>query len=422
LKIIDAIERQPVVVPIKDVMTSDGAFCFVPEVREKGYFDIDYRKNELVLIAGNYIGQVPLTENIIINVAPKVPITNLARIIGIASQPIKCLDFFRRKYKLHGAASSNILEAMCRSLLISLRELDAEGVYRQYELKNNSYSRLRGRIDIARYVRESIPKAKRTTIPCFYYDLSIDTLFNRVIKRAIHEVGFSLSQSVDKKSDLLRQLSYFSDIFNAVPLDNSYSLLRRAKEQLMGQHVPDLRHYYLDILDVCFIILDGSGVELIGQKGTTGMHSLVVNLEDAFEQYLRLTLQNSTVLKTAEINILDGNLEGKSTLFFDNDRFDAKPDLIVKRNGLVKLVGDVKYKTKLAESDRYQLISHALSYGATTAFFVTPAQNDKNTGPVFVGTIGQAHPIKIFHYRINLDVDLVAEESNFINWVTASCG
>lgn len=93
MRVIEAIERQPVTIPIKEVMGDDGLFSFVPEVKEKGYFDIDYRKNELVIIAGNYIGQVPLTEDIVIHVTPKVPIANLARIIGIASQPIRCLDF-----------------------------------------------------------------------------------------------------------------------------------------------------------------------------------------------------------------------------------------------------------------------------------------------------------------------------------------
>lgn len=423
MRILDAIERQPLTIPIKEVMGDDGTFAFVPEVKEKGYFDIDYRKNELVVIAGNYIGQVPLTDNLIIHVTPKVPITNLARIIGIASQPIRCLDFFRRKYRLEGTASKNILEAMCRSLLASLRELDAEGVFREYELKRESHSGLRGRIDITEYVRVSIAKAQRTSIPCAYFILSIDTLLNRVIKRAIHELGFALSRGCEKNTPLLQQLSYFSDIFQSVPLDKSPSLSNRARDQLTRKHIPDLRHYYLDILDVCLIVLEGSGVELVDQKGSAGMHSLVVNLEDAFEQYLRNILQNSSHLKEYFISILDGNLEGKSTLFFDNGKYSAKPDLIVRKSGIVRVIGDVKYKSKLAEVDRYQLISHSLSYGANIAFFVTPAVDGENIGPIFVGTIGCANPLKVFHYRINLDaIDLIAEEVKFISWISTITG
>lgn len=418
LRVIEAIERQPVTIPIKEVMGDDGLFSFVPEVKEKGYFDIDYRKNELVIIAGNYIGQVPLTEDIVIHVTPKVPIANLARIIGIASQPIRCLDFFRRKYRLEGSASNNLLEAMCRSLLSSLKELDAEGVYREYGIRNDNCTSLRGRLDIAEYIRVSIAKAQRTSIPCSYYELSIDTLFNRVIKRAIYEIGFALSRNESENAKLLRELAYFSDIFNSVPLDKSSALAEKARDELARKHIPDLRRYYLDILDVCLIILEGSGVELVDQHGNAEMHSLVVNLEDAFEQYLRQVLRASIKLVDETVSVLDGNLEGKSSLFSDNSKYSAKPDLIVNKNNVTKLIGDVKYKTKLAESDRYQLISHSLSYGATSAFFVTPAVSDENSGADFVGTIGTINPLKIYHYRINLDSDcLPDEEKKFASWI-----
>lgn len=306
MRVIEAIERQPVTIPIKEVMGDDGLFSFVPEVKEKGYFDIDYRKNELVIIAGNYIGQVPLTEDIVIHVTPKVPIANLARIIGIASQPIRCLDFFRRKYRLEGSASNNLLEAMCRSLLSSLKELDAEGVYREYGIRNDNCTSLRGRLDIAEYIRVSIAKAQRTSIPCSYYELSIDTLFNRVIKRAIYEIGFALSRNESENAKLLRELAYFSDIFNSVPLDKSSALAEKARDELARKHIPDLRRYYLDILDVCLIILEGSGVELVDQHGNAEMHSLVVNLEDAFEQYLRQVLRASIKLLTRQCQYSTG--------------------------------------------------------------------------------------------------------------------
>lgn len=417
MKVFEAIERQPVVIPIKEVIGDDGAFLFVPEVKEKGYFDIDYRKNELVVVAGNFIGQVPLTEDVVIHVAPKVPISNLARVIGVASQPIRCLDFFRRKYRLDGFASNNLLEAMCRSLLSSLREIDAEGVYREYVIKEGNCGSLRGRLNAVEYIRSSIAKAQRTTVPCSYYELSIDTLFNRVIKRAIHEIGFALSRDEHVDASILRELAYFSDVFVSVPLDNSPSLLDRVRGELARKHVPDLRRYYLDVLDVCLIILEGSGVELVDQHGKAEMHSLVVNLEDAFEQYIRQVLRSFAVAGAGE-SILDGNLEGKSFLFSDNPSYSAKPDLIVVKNRTTKLIGDVKYKTKLAESDRYQLISHSISYGVTKAFFVTPAVNETDSGPDYVGAIGGEDPLKIYHYRINLNsIDLPSEEKKLADWV-----
>jgi len=418
MRVFEAVERRPLAIPILDVMGADGSFMFVPEVKEKGYFDIDYRKNELVVVAGNYIGQVPLTEQIVINVRPKVPIMNLARIIGIASQPIRCLDFFRRKYSLDGVASATLLEAMGRSLLASLRELDAEGLYREYVEKHGISASPRGRINVKEYVQRYLPKASRTVLPCTYYSLVPDTAFNRLIKRTIHELAsVLLSHPVPDKATL-RELQYFFDKLESVPLDFSRSLEHEVRNILLSKHVPALRHYYLDILDVCFIILQGSGVELTETSGRASLHSLVVNLEDAFELYLRAFLSVSSDLQCAEITVLDGNNEGISTLFTDNAKYTAKPDIVIKRAGTVCLLGDVKYKTKLTEADRYQLIAHALSYGATKAFFVTPANSPEDAGSSYVGAIGITNQISVYHYKMDLDsCDLGLEESNFAAWI-----
>ena len=418
MRVFEATERQPLAIPIVDVMGDDGGFIFVPEVKEKGYFDIDYRKNELVIVAGNYIGQVPLTEKVVIHVRPKVPIKNLARIIGIASQPIRCLDFFRRKYRLDGIASATLIEAMARSLLASLRELDSEGLYREYVATHDVLASPRGRINVNEYVQRYLPKASRTTLPCTYYSLVPDTAFNRLIKRAIHELASILLSHPVPDKIALRELQYFFDKFESVPLDFSHILEHEVRRILAIKHVPALRHYYLDILDVCFIILQGSGVELVETSGRASLHSLVVNLEDAFEQYVRTILSGSSELQSSGIDVLDGNNEGISTLFHDNNRYAAKPDLVVKRLSAVSLLGDVKYKTKLTEADRYQLIAHSLSYGATTAFFVTPANNSAEVGPIYVGSIGTKDSIRVYHYRINLDAsDLTLEENKFASWI-----
>ena len=178
MRIVDAVERQPFSLPISEVMGPDGNLSFLTHIRDKGYFDIDFRRSELRLVAGKYIGQIPLTSEITIHVRPKVPIANLARMVGIANEPIRCLDFFRRTYELTGAVSQTLLEAIGRSLVASLRELDAEGVYREYLQKSNTISGLRGRIDISKYIRSSLARSVSTQIPCTYFELSADTIFN----------------------------------------------------------------------------------------------------------------------------------------------------------------------------------------------------------------------------------------------------
>ena len=416
MRIIDAVERQPFSISVAEVIKDGVSIDFVPQVREKGYFDVDFRKDKLVLVAGNHVGQSPLSRDIAVHVRPKVPIANLARVIGVASQPIRCLDFFRRKYRLEGDRSATLEEAMARSLVSSLRELDSEGVYREYIQRTRDVMGVRGRVDLPEYLRRSLPRGGSPQIRCRYFELSADTVLNRVIKRAIQELGDAMAHQTHGDRVLLQDLAHYANALDGVPLDHSPTLSTRAREHLQRVHVPVLRHYYLDIIDVCLVILEGSGVELIGKPDEEGMHSFIVNLEDAFELYLRALISREVNLLGQGVEVLDGNTEGKSTLFSDNDKFDAKPDFVIR--GAKVVVGEAKYKNKPAESDRYQLISHALSYGAQRAFIVTPVVDlDGETGPEYVGRIGNTNPIEIFHYRFDLaSANLPEVESKFVQW------
>lgn len=411
----------PLTIPIGEVMDESGSFAFVPEVKQKGYFDIDYKQNELVLVAGKFIGQIPLTPDISIHVKPKVPLGNLARVIGVANQPVRCLDYFRRKYEVTADTSSSLLEAMARSLVLSLREVDAEGVFREYIPRSETLAGPRGRIAIGAYMRESLSRSRPTAVPCTYHLLSPDTIFNRVIKKALWIVGNALSEvsGVDRK--LILDIEYFFDKFGAVQLDEDPKLSMYAGMELSRKHVPDLRAYYVDILDISFMILGGSGVEVLSAGDSVNLHSFVINLEDVFETYLREVLRNSDLLRDNAVSTLDGNKEGKAPLFLDNSLYEAKPDFVVLKSGVTSLIGDAKYKTKLAEADRYQLIAHSLSYQVKSAFFVTPALSADKAGAVKIGAIGGPIAISLSHYRFDLNADsLQAEEQRFVEWVAGS--
>lgn len=415
MKVYEATERSPLAIPVKEVMNAQGEFEFVPGVKDKGYFDIDYRKNELVLIAGKYIGQVPLTDGVTIHVTPKVALNNLARIIGVANQPLRCLDFFRRKYRLEGDASASLQEAIARSLIASLRELDAEGVYRQYMPRKETLGGLRGRISIADFVARNLPRGQVASLPCEYFLLTADTVLNRVIKRAIYELGVALAAIPGTKREVLQQLGYFFDQFTSVGLDFSPYLVEECQAWLAKHQLPELRSYYQDVLDVCFIVLAGAGLEVIDKHGERGMHSVLVDLEVAFEEYLRVVLAEAPQLRAGGIRLLNGNTDGKQPLFSNTNKYEAKPDFVLRLGDVCLCIGDAKYKTKLEEKDRYQLITHAVSYGAPRCFLVTPVRDDATgSGPEFVGHIG---PTQVYHYSFDLNGDLKAKEEEFSAWV-----
>ena len=418
LRVIEAIERQQIAIPLREILGVDGAISFFPEIRDRGYFDIDFRGNELILVAGNFIGQIPLTSDLAINIKPKFPIFNLARIVGSANQPIRCLDFFRRTYVLEDEASDSLLEAIARSVVASLEDLEREGLYRIYKPVTERLNGIRGRLDASAYVRSTIGRGLSSQAVCSYYLFSVDTLLNRVIKRAIHKLGSDLAAQECRDTVLRRKLAHFSDFFDGVALDDDPYLVELARQYLEQHKIPDLRSYYLNILDVCFVVLGGKGVHLVEKIGPSSMHSFIVNMEDAFEQYVRQVLQKAAGLRAMSLPVLNGNSEGLSRLFVDNVKYAAKPDLVIGEVGATRALGDVKYKVKLSETDRYQLIAHSLAYGVKLCFIVTPSSEGLPSGATYVGTIGTHSSIELHHYGLDLEsADMAAEEMKFQLWV-----
>lgn len=418
MKVIEATERGQVSIPIADVIESKGMFRFLEETKGKGYFDVDFKNGELVLVAGNFIGQIPITSDLAINVKPKVPISNLARLIGIANQPVRSLDFFRRKYRISSETAATINEAIAQSFATSLRDLHSEGIFRQYVKVSARLSNLKGRPNIGEYLRGSVARGAPMRVPCVYHAFSADTPFNQVIKKAIAVIGDAVASTDTQKQALVRELSYFYDLLESVHGEVDYGVIEKVKYDLAHVRLPLLREYYVQILDIALLILEGHGVELADTSGDRAMHSLVVNLEDAFENYLLQVLRSSAAIASVKLSVKSGNSDGKRSLFSDNNRYDAKPDyVVIAESGQAVAIGDAKYKIKIAETDRYQLISHALSYGVSKAFFVTPRPDASPAGPIKIGEIGP-EPLQLYHYYFDVDAkELAEEEARFCDWV-----
>src|SRR5690606_21502506 len=81
-----------------------------------------------------------------------------------------------------------------------------------------------------------------------------------------------------------------------------------------------------------------------------------------------------------------------------------KPNFILKRGKDVLAIGETKYKQKLEEQDRYQVISHVVASGASIGIWISPAGAEDVSGMEYIGTI--ATGANFYHYRLNVSSDL----------------
>jgi 5-methylcytosine-specific restriction enzyme subunit McrC len=78
----------------------DGKLQIYPHVEQKGLLFLQFRNARVIVSAGPFIGLIPLTPSISIEVEPKLPISNLARVLDIARSSLVALEGADRLYHL----------------------------------------------------------------------------------------------------------------------------------------------------------------------------------------------------------------------------------------------------------------------------------------------------------------------------------
>jgi 5-methylcytosine-specific restriction enzyme subunit McrC len=187
--------------------------------------------------------------------------------------------------------------------------------------------------------------------------------------------------------------------------------------------VPSFRAAYNRAIPLAVELIGGSSVSLDGFRNGVLASSFLINLEAAFEGYIRNSINHEFRAAGVGVVALDGNKRKWSgKLFKDSPTYEVKPDLIFKSANEIRAIGDVKYKIKAREEDRYQIISHALSFRCKNAVLIYPASTAVALGLRRVGAIGPANfEITLFEYGIPLDEDLEQAERSMAHALGSLC-
>ncbi|MBY6676537.1 hypothetical protein HQ314_06385 [Rhodococcus sp. BP-332] len=199
--------------------------------------------------------------------------------------------------------------------------------------------RVRGRIDVARYLSRSVAQARPHVIPARFTEPSHDTAANRYVKAGLREVAV-LARAVPIESarvaldELVRRTL---SLFNAVG-DVSAQPQDALRLNLSGP----LRHY-APIVDFTTALLDGTYVST--DIGGHTQDAIMWSLNSLFEQALRNVLDAwpgaSRVrgsYRATVTDIDDSKVNGSTPV---------KPDYVIRRSDGTLLVLDAKYKSVL---------------------------------------------------------------------------
>ena len=403
-------------IPLEELLTY-GELDLYAEVTGHNLFTITLSKDKLVFRAGRFVGQIPINDRVLIDVRPRVPFTNLERVLGITDQEPLSLAPHTRRYTEHPVGTPSLLQSLAESLVYSLASVEAEGLHRQYIRRTADTSFPRGRIMMSETMRRHEARGMHHRAAVSWFEPSVDTPANRCVKYAIWHLArrFEGIRRSPENTRLLENLSRLYGMFDGTTLDPT---LRFLSDKLVEepQRLPANRAYYERPLRLAAMVARGYGVAFGHRGGEVELASLVVNLEDAFEEYLRFVLASGLQNSLPEVRVLNGNLStpkgGGKNLFKTTSRDDlgakspATPDIVLRRSDAkdqeseYPAIFDVKYKVYRPRADRgdiNQTVTYAVSYGSPVALIVHPHQKKSKPGLHRVGRVGN---LNLYQYGV----------------------
>jgi 5-methylcytosine-specific restriction enzyme subunit McrC len=375
----------------------------LPETRALAAVELRDVEEGISLQALGLIGYLPLTPSITLNLRAKFPVGNLWEMLSLADETYERVLPVLRSYETANTAAPHHL--LARGFGHYLANLLKTGISKEYH-PDSHQGYFRPKLNFSETVARYLSRGDQVKVSSDTFSFSPRLRVNAVLKAACIDVLRTLPRD-DKWS---RERSLLLDALNALhrvtPARMAYG------EQNLAKTLPSWsRDDYFGALNVYAVLLGYTGIGFLYEAQGSVLPSFLFKLDDIFERFARNSLRLS--LRDAGISVADGNLpRNQGFLFHDSRRFPTKPDIIIRRNreGVPDAIAEVKYKSRIEEADRYQVISHVVAARAPVGIWISPALSNDEAGREYIGSISGG--AKFYHYRIKIDGDLTAARAD----------
>lgn len=360
-------EHGEISVPFSELY-ADGFLDIYEDVAARGLIDISHRQGRLVVRATKFIGLIPLSRRVMIHVRPKVAIASVTRMLQRSGVLPAQLSGHTRNYDLRPGELDSpetlyrevFLEAMNHALRTGLLK-----EYHQFESDREK----RGAPMTSRTVSEFYSRGIRYRHWFRQTRLSTNNLPNQLLKIAAQRLHQAQPLAGARGGQQQQQgVSAFLQVLSSVaPSADAASLLRRTSPDTI-RRIAGSHPHYEQALWIAYAIASNAGLT-IEQIGPARLESLLVDMSVVFEGYIRAVCDDAAPVCGHSVH--NGNRE-QQRLFLSGQDFPIRPDIFFRRNGRIAAIADAKYKPKVSEADRYEILAYCAATGATHAAFLCP--------------------------------------------------
>lgn len=406
-------ERGQLKVPVVELL-SGNRLALHPALQTKRYLEARLDGDQLVLVAGKYIGLIPINQHFSVHVRPKVPVRNLINILSTAREEPEILHGLDRLYG--SRPDANVFQLLILALTRELHELELYGLHREFTRQEHTGTNFRGRLLLSETLRRQWSRGVFHQAYFADFAFTRDNAINRSIRYTIWHTLTAyphLANPVDPA--IVRYLSYSLEAFSHVSLDYNRSFLPTLRSWVRGGAIPDSRRYLRRLLQVCLMIIEDLGIALDDVEGqAVSLPPMVINMEDVFQKFLLYSIRPQ-LRRDYRLTVWNTAVQHQLPLFSPPDRpvplelataipFEekAKPDFVISDGTQPFLVCDAKYTSGRHRDQVYQVVAHALAYNVRDALLVYPANKQSEAGCKCLGNVGA---VRVFTYQYPLDAD-----------------
>jgi hypothetical protein len=248
--------------------------------------------------------------------------------------------------------------------------------------EENYNSKVRGKIDVKKNVRENTSRGRNDRFYCKYIDFSEDNLENRIIKATLKKCKAIIGERFEAITESTGRIHFCMHALRHV---NSVTI---KASDFNSVSVSGLYMYYKPVLQQAKSIFSQKYYSYTAENGRTIMKSVftipyMINMETLFEFYARTMFKES--LDRARYALDDYSKKwflARGVTCIEETEKDIHlipyciPDIVLrnKTSNEVLAVIDAKYKAhdRTARTDSLQLLSYVLLTGVKKCGFVFP--------------------------------------------------
>ena len=312
-----------------------------------------------ILRSKGHIGYIPVSDDYLFRIHPKVPIGNIFRMLEYAYN-LKSFQF------LQGGSNIDSIEDLFEYLvsILAKRVLDRarQGLYRDYLRKQDDLKYIRGKVMLLQAGR-AIAKGS-TRIECEYQEHTADLIDNQILAWTLYQ----LPRFVLKRDDVrqqVRQAHY--------ALAGAVAIVPVAMQDCVNRLYHRLNEDYKPLHSLCRFFLEQCGPSLkIGDHFMQPFTLYMPNLFESFvAEWLRANIDSQMYLSPQYEAILD-----------DNGRFLFRIDLVLAdaETERILAVMDTKYKRdpRPSEEDIKDIVAYAARMKTACGILIYPSTYTEN--------------------------------------------